>query len=296
MLLKQKMHAHAPVRTQQRNGSKRATAPFSAVVALMMIITLGIVADGSSDPALAATPPTDTASPPANWRLAFNADFSGTSVDPRVWGECYPWANASQGCTNFGNGSEEKEWYTESQIRLKKGVLDLVAQRVPTPGYNQWGQPEEYDCRSGMVTTYPSFDFTYGFVQVVARVPRDKGMWPAFWLAAQNWQWPPEIDILEHWGTSTTARATLHPVWGPQQFAVVPVPDMNKGWHTFTMSWTPASVTWWYDGKQVLTTTQGVPQQAMYLILNLAVDDDSPGGCDGRLSVKSVKVWLPPGG
>ena len=36
--------------------------------------------------------------PPAGWKLAFNSDFSGSSLDTSVWGTCYPWA--PNGCTN----------------------------------------------------------------------------------------------------------------------------------------------------------------------------------------------------
>lgn len=270
-------------------------ALLSASLALTMVVAIGVVGNGSSNLALTAAQTTAGDSPQADWQLSFNSDFSGTAVNPQVWGECYPWADASQGCTNFGNGTEEKEWYAESQISVKNGILNLTATPEPTGGSNVWGQPEEYGCTSGMVTTFPSFDFTYGLVQVTARIPFGKGLWPAIWLVPQNWQWPPEIDILEHWGTNSTARATLHPLAGPQQFSVVSTPGIDDGWHTFTLSWTPTRLTWWYDGKQVLTTTTSVPKQAMYLILNLAVNDDSPGGCNGTLSVKSVKIWVPRG-
>jgi len=293
MLVRRKAHVPGPVRTRRRNGSKRTMASLSAVLAVAALSALGVAANGTSDSALGAAKPAAAVSAPKGWRLAFISDFSGSKINTKVWGECYPWANAFQGCTNFGNVHVEKEWYKESQIHVKNGVLDLVASPKPTAGYNEWGQPKVYDCTSGMVTTFPSFDFTYGFVRITARIPFGKDLWPAFWLVPQNWQWPPEIDILEHWGTSSTARATLHPTRGPQQYAVAPTPAINNGWHTFTLSWTKTRLTWWYDGKQVLTTTTGVPQQPMYLILNLAVDNASPGGCNGTLKVKSVNIWVP---
>jgi beta-glucanase (GH16 family) len=264
----------------------------SAMLVVATLSALGVTTNGSSDSAIGTAKLAVAVSTPKSWRLAFISDFSGSKINSKVWGECYPWANASQGCTNFGNVNE-KEWYKESQIHVKNGVLDLVASPRLTVGYNEQGQPKSYDCTSGMVTTFPSFDFRYGFVQITARVPFGKDLWPAFWLVPQNWQWPPEIDILEHWGTSSTARATLRSTDAPQQYSVVPTPDINKGWHTFSLSWTKTRLTWWYDGKQVLTTTIGIPQQPMYLILNLAVDNASPGGCSGTLNVKSVKIWVP---
>jgi beta-glucanase (GH16 family) len=232
-----------------------------------------------------------TITPPQSDQLAFVSDFYGYTLNKSIWGTCYPWASPS-GCTNFGNTADpEQEWYQPGQIQVENGALALVATRVPTPGSNKSGQPKTYACRSGMITTYPGLNFKYGFVQIKARVPFGKGLWSAFWLAPSNWQWPPEIDILEHWGTETDSKATLHPVGLPPQQAELQLPDADVGWHVFTLNWTPARLTWYYDGTQVYTTTTGVPQQAMYLISDLAVDDASPGGCNGTLYIRYIKLW-----
>jgi beta-glucanase (GH16 family) len=230
---------------------------------------------------------------PKSWKLTFDSAFSGSQLDSSVWGTCYPWA--AGGCTNYGNtNDQDREWYQASQDQVSGGILHLVAQREPTLGVSQNGAPKEYACRSGIVTTYPSLRFEYGYVQITAKIPFDKGLWPAFWLAAANLRWPPEIDILEHWWTAPYGKVYLHPTAGPRQGGAVNLPDLAAGWHTFSIEWTKSRLTWYYDGSQILTTTTGVPQQAMYLIANLADDNTSPGTCSGSLLIKSVKVWQPP--
>lgn len=292
MLIKRKTRTSGPLRTQRRGGFKRIIAPLSSVLALTTFSTLGVVANGPAGPASAATKPAAAVSTPKGWRLAFSSNFSGSGVNTNIWGECYPWANASVGCTNFGNtADQEYEWYQESQVQVKNGVLDLVAQREPTNGENAQGQPEEYDCRSGMVTTFPGFQFEYGAIRITARLAYGLGLWSAFWLAAADEQWPPEVDILEHWSSETVSKAYLHPVSGPRQGGQLSIPNADQGWHTFSLSWTKTRLTWWFDGKQVMTTTTGIPQQAMYLILNLADDNNSAGGCNGSLEIKSVYIW-----
>jgi beta-glucanase (GH16 family) len=144
-----------------------------------------------------------------------------------------------------------------------------------------------------MVTTYPSFNFEYGYVQITANIPFAKGLWPALWLAASNKKWPPEIDMLEHWGTGPNGDAYLHPLTGARQGGAVTMPGLSAGWHTFGLYWTKTSLAWYYDGTKVFATSTGIPQQDMYLVANLAVDDAGPSGCSGSLLVKSVKVWLP---
>jgi beta-glucanase (GH16 family) len=286
-------------------GTLTAVAASLAIAAVLL--TAACTGAPSATPAITAragktpavVPQTGTAPPalapasvPANWKLAFATDFPGTQLDTSTWAECYPSTPAPPGCTNFGN-SNEAEWYLPSQVHVGDGMLALVAQRTPTSGSTVNGSPKTYTCRSGMVTTYSSVHVTYGMVQVVARLPFGKGLWPAVWLIPADGSWPPEIDIVEHWGTAAWSRATLHTPDRKQQRGTVTFPDADQGWHTYTLYWTQSRISVYYDSTLALTTTKGVPQQAMYLLLDLADDNTTPGSCSGTMYVKSVKIWEP---
>lgn len=225
-------------------------------------------------------------------RLKFASDFSGSRLNTKIWGTCYPWAHAQAGCNNFGN--KEYEWYLPSQVRVSGGVLHLVAQRIPALGQNAQGASMQYSCRSGMVTTYPGFRFKYGYVQVVAQVPGGPGLWPALWLLAANLRWPPEMDILEHYGPpNVRTNVALHPVGAPGITKFLDTDNLSSGWHTFGLSWTSSRLVWFIDGQAVLTTSQHIPHQPMYLIANLAVYQPPSGdqGCEGTMLIRSIKVW-----
>lgn len=241
-------------------------------------------------PAKATTQPTV----PAGWNLTFSSGFSGTALDTNVWATCFYWATPN-GCTNFGNNGDDEEWYLPSQVQVSGGALQLVAQHESTHGTTASGTPKTYSCRSGMVTSAPGFNFEYGLVQIVAQLPYNTGLWPALWLAASNHAWPPEIDILEHWNFDQEAKIYLHPIGGARQGGPVTTPaNLSQGWHTFTLSWTSTRLTWYIDGLQVFTTTTNIPQQAMYLVMNLAdYQNTGAGSCTGTMLVKSVKVWQP---
>ena len=227
------------------------------------------------------------------WPLAFSTDFPGTKLDTSTWAECYPWSPSPPGCTNFGNAGE-REWYLPSQVHVEDGALALVAQQTPTTGADVHGNPKTYTCRSGMVTTYPSVRFKYGLVQVTARLPFGQGLWPAIWLIPADGSWPPEIDIVEHWDTQLVSKATLHSgKQNAEQRGTVNFPDADKGWHTYTLYWTQSRIAIYYDSTLAFTTTSDIPQQAMYLLLNLANENDSPGSCSGTMYVKSVNIWAP---
>jgi beta-glucanase (GH16 family) len=220
----------------------------------------------------------------SGWQLAFDGEFGGSSLNTSQWDTCYPDDDQS-GCTNSGNGNEF-EWYEPGQVSVGGGTLNLTATSASTQG----SDGNTYPCRSGMVTTGQSFNFQYGYVQVEAKLPIDTGLWPALWLNPSNGDWPPEIDIMEHWTTYDYYGAYLHSAAGP----IVENDHVNladsTGWHTFSVLWTSDRITWYLDGQEVLTTTQYVPQQAMYFIANVANSVDGPG-CNGTMQISSVKVW-----
>jgi beta-glucanase (GH16 family) len=224
--------------------------------------------------------------------LAFSATFSGSELDDSVWSTCYPWFTAGTGCTNFGNPNEE-EWYLPSQDEVSGGVLHLVATETPTTGTDEGGAAKTYPYASGMVTTDPSFTFTYGYVQIVASIPGGSDTWPALWMLSVSQNWPPEIDIMENWGAANTEKATIW--WGTSQdplhkSTTVTASNLTAGWHTFGLAWAPGALTWYLDGKVVATYTGGkVPDGPMYLLANLAID--GPAASGASFNVKSVQVW-----
>lgn len=226
----------------------------------------------------------------ATWHLKFHPLFSGSSLNLSDWATCYPWADRPTGCTNFGHS--EYEWYLPGQDHVSNGLLYLTAQKKRTIGISPTGQRLNYDCRSGMVTTFHSFQFQYGIVQVVARMPSNFGMWPALWLAASSEKFPPEVDILEHWNRPVRPTGVfLHTISGPDVFAFPQTANLAVGWHTFTLVWTRQKMAWFIDGHRVLRTDRTV-RQSMYFIANLADSrDPTKYGCGGSLIIRSLKIW-----
>jgi len=259
--------------------------PITAVVALWGTA----IATGSPATSAEASTAAKAVAPPKG-KPEFSATFSGTRLNTKIWDTCYPEASQS-GCTNFGN--KEYQWYVPSQVKVSGGVLRLIARRVKTIGKSATGKRKVYECRSGMVTSYPGFHFKYGFVQIVADVPHSAGLWPALWMAPADGQYPPEADLLESWGADQETASFYHPVpaGAKQDRGLIPV-KLTRGWQTYSLRWTHSKLTYYVGNKVVLTVKSKTPHLAMYLIANVA-EYASPkaGRCNGQMLIRSVKVW-----
>ena len=60
---------------------------------------------------------------------------------------------------------------------------------------------------SGQINTQHSWAQRYGYIEVVARIPRGQGRWPAAWMRAAGPDWPPELDLFEAYGKGLDSPA-----------------------------------------------------------------------------------------
>ena len=274
--------AHRSARRRARRARRRLLVAVLVVVVAVAGVIVGVVATRSTSPG-----------PAAGMSLAFDPSFSGNSLDNATWGTCFSWFNPAKGCTNFGNSIRD-EWYLPSGVRVSGGTLRLVATKKKTEGTTKTGAPLTYPYTSGMVTTRKSFDFTYGYVQIEAKTPGGTGTWPALWLLPKNEVWPPEIDIMENWGSTRTIRTTFF--WsdaGTVDYARQndrATSNLTVGYHTYGLLWRPGSLTWYLDGKAVYKYTgSSVPHEPMYLLANMAVAGHAASG--STFSIRSVQIY-----
>jgi len=241
--------------------------------------------------------------------LLFSDDFDGTALDQGRWNPHYWWRDDNGGCTIAPN--EELEWYQPDDVLVNNGILRIRAQRRAVT--NLGGQTYQYT--SGVITTgrerwdEPApdrFAFQYGYAEIRAKVPKGKGLWPAFWLMAADQVWPPEIDVLEILGDQTSAvHMSTHYLnddgtYGASGGSYIG-PDFSVGWHTFAMDWQPNAIIWYVDGVERWRSTNAkyMPTEPMYLTLNLAVGGSWPGSPDSStpfpsyFEVDYVRAWSP---
>ncbi len=310
-----------PVDRRKINVSRQTSLASLGALAVASVLLVGTAPDAQARPGrksrtttttttrppstTTTVPMTTTTAPPTSSTrtLLFGDEFDGTALNSAKWSTCYFWDN--RGCTNPGNG--ELQWYRPERVAVGNGLLQLQAQRQTVVG----SDGRTYNYTSGMVSTGgndwygtpPQFSFRYGYAEIRAKVPAGKALWPAFWMLPVDRSWPPEIDVMEFWGerpnwmSMAVAWKNLDGTYA-QSWSDYSGPDFTAGWHTFAVDWQPSGITWYVDGvpRKVFTDTSKIPNKAMYLLLNLAIDGRS-GGPDATTPFPStyeidyVRVW-----
>jgi beta-glucanase (GH16 family) len=235
--------------------------------------------------------------PGETWNLAFDDRFDGPLLNLAAWHTCFWWSTLT--CSIPSN--DELELYNPADVYVADGNLRMRAQRRDMIGWN--GQTYHYT--SGMAITGgrkyekpPGFTFTYGYAEARVKIPKGKGLWPAFWLLPADYGYPPEIDILEARGSDTNrANFNLH-FTGVNTGSGYSGPDFSAGYHTFAVDWQPTVLVFYVDGiERWRYTGPGIPNEPMYMVLNLAVGGIYDGAPDASTPLPSyfdvdyARVW-----
>jgi beta-glucanase (GH16 family) len=160
-------------------------------------------------------------------------------------------------------------------FKVRNGILSIVASRTPAAL-----KPVLFDNEyiSGILTTQGTFSQKYGYFEIRAKVPIGTGVWPAFWMLADDGGWPPEIDVMEGRGqlvgdTVMTTHWRLQPSGYVQHCGFdFLVPGASSGFHDYGALWTQDRIVYFIDRKPVedLKVPIGF-DDPMYMIVNLAM-------------------------
>jgi beta-glucanase (GH16 family) len=207
--------------------------------------------------------PTVTPAPTTpSWTLVWDDEFNAARLDPSKWNvESDAPGGHSTCCLSAG-----LQYGSADDVTEANGVLRLTSEQRTVDG-------KRYT--SGAVSTVGKFAFQYGRIDIRARLPHTQGFWTAFWLLPpqQDWQGaaPHEVDIVEMVGSSPRTILMDNHFGSQEQWCYYTGPDFSTGFHTFSLDWTPTSLSWSVDGVERCQIVQGVPDQPMSLLLNTYV-------------------------
>lgn len=188
----------------------------------------------------------------------------------------------------------EQQHYTDSQTNsfVSGGFLNIVAKK-------------ESITQNGVTLNYSSarlnskFAFTYGRVDVRAKLPAGSGTWPAIWTLGKNvsetgayWQtqgfgttpWPAcgEIDIMEHGlhadNVVSSALHTPSSSGATVNTETFPLTDVANNYHVYSVNWSPNQITFLIDDVGYYTYNPSTKNSStwpfdldQFLLLNIAM-------------------------
>jgi Ca2+-binding RTX toxin-like protein len=160
---------------------------------------------------------------------------------------------------------------------VSNGILTITAAPTsPDAVYPTWGA----QFTSGMLNTEGTFAQKYGYFEMRAEMPTAQGAWPAFWMLPNPYQPNAEADITE--GLGATPNVDYVRAYGGANGSETQYDNVLNtspgGFHTYGMMWTAKTVTFYFDGIEVLQgPTPSTWTSPMAMLVNLAV-----GGWGGK--------------
>lgn len=215
------------------------------------------------------------------WKLVWSDEFDKPGLpDPAKW--TYE--------TGFIANNEAQFYVKERKenSRIEKGRLIIEAHKD-----NFGGHP----ISSARLITRGKKEFTYGRVEVRAKVPTGRGTWPAIWFLGANISeagWPAcgEIDLMEHVGYDpNTVHFNIHTkaynhMAGTNKGTSVEFPK-NLDWHVYALEWYPDRLEFFLDGRKTFLYRKESDDPAVwpfnkpqFILLNLAIGGNW-GGAKG---------------
>ncbi len=233
------------------------------------------------------------------YTLTWSDEFTGNTLNTDDWN--YEIGNGASGW-----GNNELEYYTNNSknVLVSNGNLIIEARKESVSGFNY---------TSARLTTQNKKQFQFGRIDIRAKLPKGKGIWPALWMLGSNiatkpWPGCGEIDIMELLGHEPSKMySTLH--YGS-------VTHGSKGnsyslssgsfydqFHVFSMVWKEDKVQVFVDDVMLLEVNKSdvgsdYPFNApFFFIMNVAVGGNWPGNPDAtttfpqRMIVDYVRVF-----
>jgi hypothetical protein len=209
--------------------------------------------------------------------LAWSDEFNAGPLNTATW-------NYEQGAGGWGNNELQNYTNSINNVHIDSGYLHITALNPSGTSYT-----------SGRITTQGKKEFTYLKVDIRAKLPEGKGMWPALWMLGKNFSsvgWPScgEIDIMELVGNAPSiVHGSLH--WNDNGHVsrtssyTLSYGKFSSGFHIFSLVWTPNRLKWLVDNQQYFSLSRSaisafpfnLPQ---FFIFNVAVGGNWPGSPD----------------
>lgn len=230
-----------------------------------------------------------------NWTLTWSDEFDGSAVNLNNW-------TFETGATGWGN-NELQNYTNGDNAEVVDGKLIIAARKV-----NDNTEVGSYT--SSRLKSQGKQEFQYGRMEIRAKLPSGRGLWPAIWMLGGNFStvgWPAcgEMDIMEYVGFQpNTIFSTVHTTagyGGNGSGGSMDVPTAEEEFHNYGLIWTEKKMVFYVDSADniihtyspAVKTIENWPfDQTAFFILNVAVGGNWGGaqGIDNSIFPQSMEI------
>ena len=230
------------------------------------------------------------------WKLVWEDDFAKDDfIDPSKW------VKIERGTSDWNRHMSANP----ACYAVKDGRLVLKGIRNPDAS-------DPVRVLTGGVTTNGKFEFTYGKIEIRAKLGTAKGAWPAFWMLSNSrkhggYPHSGEIDIMEHLNSDVIYYHTVHSNYtlnlGQKTNPVSSgTSKLNPGeFNSFGLEWFPDKLVFTINGAQSMTYPkiatdkpgQWPFDQPFYLLIDMQLGGKWVGAIDeSQLPVQMEIDWV----
>lgn len=231
----------------------------------------------------------------SGFTLSWADEFDGTVVNTNNW-------TFETGASGWGN-NELQNYTNGDNAKVEGGKLVITAKKV-----NENTQVGSYS--SSRIISKGKKEFTYGKMEIRAKLPSGKGIWPAIWMLGADIgsvSWPAcgEIDIMEYVGYQpNTVHATVHTTSGSGSNgsgSSKTLETAEEEFHIYGLIWTEKEMVFYTDSPENVTHKYSPPTKTdenwpfykpQFFILNVAVGGNWGGvqGIDNTIFPQTMEV------
>lgn len=239
----------------------------------------------------------------AGWTLVWSDEFQVDGLpDPSKW-------DYDTERNRVGWFNNELQYYARDRLqnaRVDNGRLIITARKERLSGAPDDGGQAYTSAR---LVTRGKASWTYGFIEVRAKLPCSAGTWPAIWMLGTGGHWPDdgEIDLMEQTGwDKTQVLGTVHTraynyfngSLGVGRGASTRVTDACTAFHNYQMTWTPQRIQIGmndqvysvFDNPGTGDRMRWPFDQPQYLILNMAMGGSLGGAVPTNFTSDQMEV------
>jgi len=260
------------------------------------------------------------------------ASYESTTDWPLVWSDEFNYEGApdpNKWAHEIGFiRNREDQYYTDSlkNSRVEDGYLIIEShlEQIDNVEFvdeteKSWKKNRPHaQYTAASLTTKGLAEWQYARIDIKAKLPKGRGLWPAFWMLGENWKevgWPTcgEIDIMEHVGFDPdNIFGTIHTeaynhMRGTQKGKDIYIEDPYDTYHIYSLIWTPETMDFLLDDvvynsipNEHLTEAEWPFDQKFHLKVNVAIGG-MLGGREGiddsafpnQMLVDYIRVYQP---